>query len=150
MTTLRQHFIESLHAQGVSQHTQEEYVRADSQLTQFSQGQTGLPARLQFLEQSQGLVQPFFSLRIIARQPVQHAPGTMGNSQIECMVVTNGRFLCQRRILFQPFYLMLACSSIRQQCKHRMVANPIHLLFEGFFQMLFNQSELALCRQRQA
>ena len=35
MTTLRTQCIESLQAQGISAHTQEEYVRAVSQLTQF-------------------------------------------------------------------------------------------------------------------
>ena len=35
MTTLRTQFIESLQSQGISAHTQEEYVRAVSQLAQF-------------------------------------------------------------------------------------------------------------------
>lgn len=35
MTTLRKQFIESLQSQGISAHTQEEYVRAVSQLAQF-------------------------------------------------------------------------------------------------------------------
>jgi hypothetical protein len=35
MTTLRKQFIESLQSQGISAHTQEEYVCAVSQLAQF-------------------------------------------------------------------------------------------------------------------
>jgi hypothetical protein len=60
-----------------------------------------LPARIQSLEQLQGLIQTHRGLGILTRQPVRHPPGPMGNGLVQDMAIAQSELFSEWRILSQ-------------------------------------------------
>jgi hypothetical protein len=115
-----------------------------------------LPAGIETLEQLQGLMQTHFGFGILTRQPVCYPPGPMSDGLVQAMVIARSKLFSEWRILSQGRQVTLLYGNVGQHRTQITVGDrgdncgPYFELGKRLFQMLPDQGELALRRERLA